>query len=210
MFIVDFDDTLIDTHAQKQTRQSLLKEIGVSEELFWETYKKARVNELGEVVYSHRRHAQILKEYGFDEEKVFALSESVTLRSKEFLFPDAISFLETIKKTGQPMILLSLGDSQAQELRVNQSGVHKFFDRTFFVNDTKVHVVKEVLDHHKPEKVWFINDKVKETLDVVKVCPVVTPILRQSPSIPAEEYVESGLPYFPTLTEILHYVEQSK
>lgn len=210
MFIIDFDDTLIDTHAQKHTRLNLLREIGVSEELFWETYKKSRVNELYQVVYSHWRHAQILKEYGFDEEKVFSLFEGVTLRSKEFLFPDAISFLEIIKEKKQPMILLSLGDPEAQERRVKLSGVHDFFDRVFFVNDTKVHVVKGLLDHHKPEKVWFINDKVKETIDVVESSPQVTPVLRQSPSIPEEEYVSAGMPYFQTLTEILHYVEQSK
>ncbi len=208
MYIIDFDDTLINTNAQKHERLRLLKEVGVSEELFWETYQKARMNEFGQVVYSHRRHAQILKEFGFDEEKIFSLSESITLRSKEFLFTDAVHFLESVKKTGQPMILLSLGDPEAQERRVKKTEIETFFDRIFFVNDTKVHVVKQLLDHHKPEKVWFINDKVKETLDVVASCPQVTAVLRQTPNISVEEYEASGLPYFQTLSEILDYVKQ--
>lgn len=209
MFIVDFDDTLINTNAQKLARLELLKEIGVSEELYWKTYNMARVNEIGQVVYSHNRHAQILKGFGFDEEKVMTLSQSVSDRSKEFLFKDAVEFLEKIKKLGQPLILLSLGDPLIQEQRVNGAGIHRYFDRVFFVNDTKVHVVQEILEHHKPEKVWFINDKVKETLTVFSACPTLTPVLRQTPNISVEEYEASGLPFFQTLTEILHYVEQS-
>ena len=49
MFIIDFDDTLFDTHAFKHARLEAVKNLGVSEDLYWETYKKAR-NDSGSLI----------------------------------------------------------------------------------------------------------------------------------------------------------------
>ena len=78
MFIVDFDDTLFDTQAFKEARCRALKECGVSEELFWETYRQARHSPDGLSTYSNNRHAEILVERGFEKACVLDAFDRVT------------------------------------------------------------------------------------------------------------------------------------
>lgn len=208
MFIIDFDDTLFDTQKYKVARQKALERIGVSEENFWTTYKSARKNEQGEMVYSDLRHAEALVHYGFEVDTIMEQFENINKELKKFIFDDTHTFLESLKKNGETLVLLSLGDPHIQEMKVKGSGIHDYFERTFFVSDSKIHMVEHVLEHHKPEQVWFINDKVQETQEIVAAFPKVLPVLHQSPAIAEEEYKQSGLPYFQTLTEILSYVKQ--
>jgi FMN phosphatase YigB (HAD superfamily) len=208
MFILDFDDTLFDTQKYKCARQKSLENIGVSEEIFWKTYKLVRKNEHGEMVYSDIRHAEALVHFGFEVEKVMEQFENINNELEKFVFADTHYFLESLKKSGETLLLLSLGDPRIQEMKVKGSGIHDYFERTFFVMDSKVHMVQHILEHHKPEQVWFINDKVQETQEVVSSFPNIKVVLHQSPAIPPEEYTHSTLAYFQTLTEILSYVKQ--
>lgn len=208
MFIIDFDDTLFDTHAFKQARMASLQSLGVTEELFRRTYAQSRNDAHGAFTYTDERHAQILGVEGFEEAKVQAALQSVSYRVKEFLFEDTLRFLQGVRDLGDAMILLSLGEPSFQEFKVKQTRTHKFFDRMFMAEESKERIVKEILDHHSPTYAWFINDKVKETVDITKKFSVLRPVLKQSPNIPLEEYSQSGMPYFETLDEILHYVKK--
>ena len=207
MYIIDFDDTLFDTQRYKQERMRSLVSLGVSEEIFWQTYARVRKNERGEMVYSDERHATLLEEYGFEKNKILAAFDVINKKAKGFLFSDTLYFLQEIKKTQAPLILLSLGDPHIQEMKVKGSGIDVYFDRMFLVTDTKKHLVKGLLDRHSQEKVWFINDKINETKEVCDISTLITPVLRQSPNIAAEEYHKSGIVYFQSLTEILKYVQ---
>ena len=66
MFIVDFDDTLFDTHAFKEARLLAVQRTGVSEEEFWHTYREARNSTDGLFTYSNERHAAILAARVYD------------------------------------------------------------------------------------------------------------------------------------------------
>src|SRR3989339_985464 len=96
MFIIDLDDTLLNTRAKhgfKEARLVALEKIGVSRQLFLRTYLKAR-DEGKKIVYNSRRHALELGKYGFDKKKVFrGLEETVSGRKlKSFLYSDTILF----------------------------------------------------------------------------------------------------------------------
>lgn len=207
IFVIDFDDTLFDTFGYKHARLQILQTLGVSKDVFWKTYKEARKDGTGAMVYSDRRHAQMLAKENFDEEKVFSLLGSVNKRFSDFVYPDTFVFLEELKKKNIPMILLSLGDPAMQGLKVKGSGVDKYFESMFMVEDTKEHVLRKILASYCPETTWFINDKVLETQMLHKKFPLINPVLHMSPGIEKQQYIESGLPYFSTLTEILEYVE---
>ena len=58
MYIFDFDDTLFNTQAFKHARLQVLKKIGVSEELYKETYVKARNDADGDFVYSDKNYIE--------------------------------------------------------------------------------------------------------------------------------------------------------
>ncbi len=207
MFIIDFDDTLFNTHGFKLARLKSMKRLGISAQLYWQTYKNARVNNDGVFTYSDKRHAEILALMGFDEEKIFLALKKNTEQMTKFLFPEAENFLKALKRYGQPMILLSLGDPEFQELKVKKTRVDKYFERMFMVNRTKEEVLADLFKNRGAETAWLINDKVDETQQLLFRFKDLQPVLKMSESIAMEIYTKSGLPHFPTLKEILEYVE---
>ncbi|MDO8626470.1 MAG: HAD hydrolase-like protein [Candidatus Magasanikbacteria bacterium] len=206
MFIIDFDDTLFDTRPKFiEARFAAVATLGVTRE----QYDIARngLNKNGN--YTTRRHAYEIAKFDFDEEKVCLALDSVldSEKLRSFLFADASYFLESLKKLEQPLVLLSLGDEEFQACKVQGAGIEKYFDRIFYVNDTKKHVVRELLRAISDAKVWFVNDRVEQTKELAEMFPRLVPVLKQSARDSEEDYKLSGIPYFKTLTEIYDYIK---
>lgn len=216
MFIIDFDNTIFNTHTDPgnfvEMRKRTLQEIGVSEELYLETSKQINIAvRSGIGVYSDERHAEAISEYGFDKQLVLGvLKKSLGQSLVNFLFPDTIDFLNTLKATGKPMILFSFGNPEFQYEKVKGCDIEKYFDRTFFTDKPKEEVIHELLTHVTHSEVWFINDKVEETQKVVAAFPEIRAILKISCNNSLVDYENSGLPYFKTLMEIGEYIENYK
>lgn len=208
MFIIDFDDTLFDTQRFKQARLEAVRLLGVSDEEFWSTYRDARNSQDGSFTYSDERHADVLALRGYDRGEVLAQLKSTSSLVHQFLYEDTFAFLEAIKEMNGPMILLSLGNPGFQELKTKGTGVHEYFDRTFMVHDTKIHVLEDLFGEVGHNGVWFINDKIEETKKVLSVFPFIKAVLKQSPRFDVSDYQQSGLPFFKTLSEIVSYVRQ--
>lgn len=208
MFVIDFDDTLFDTQAFKDARCRALVPCGVSPEIFWETYRLARNTPEGLFVYSNNRHAEILAERGFDRQCVIDAFERASGEHliASFLFEEAKPFLDFLKTFHQPLVLLSLGDTAAQELKVRASGIHNYFDRVFFVDAGKVAVMRELMGAVHDSDVWFINDKVGETKEIADFFPGIRVVLKQAPAFPVSDYAESAFPYFSSLTDIQRHI----
>ncbi len=209
MFIIDFDDTLFNTHAFKQARAQAVKGLGVSDELFWKTYKEAYNNDLGINVYSDERHAEILERYGFEKQAILAAFEKIKLFLKDYLFSDAVDLLENLKKSGQKLILLSLGQADFQKVKIESVGISKYFDEVYTVDDTKEHIIANIINSCEPnERVWFINDKIEETKKLIQHFPRIKPLLKVSPAFSIEDYQKSGIPFFSTWYDIKEYARQ--
>lgn len=207
MFIIDFDDTLFHTHGFKQARVHSLVQAAVSLKDIHETYREAYQHN-GLASYSNHIHADFLSLRGYDHDRVLEALEATTGDAlRDFLFPDTVDFVHSLKSMGKPVVLLSLGDPSMQELKVKGSGIHDYFDRVFMVSDNKEHVLQELISvGEREEDLWFINDKVEETLRVSARFPRMRAVLKKSDSIDESEYVQSNLPYFNTLTEIYDYI----
>lgn len=219
MFIIDFDDTLFDTHAFKHARLRALLVAGVTEKDYHETYVEAqKKNDL--FSYSNERHAELLAFRGYPKDRILRVLEETTgERLREFLFPDTVTFIRKLKETGRSLILLSLGEASFQELKVKGSGIHEYFDRVFMVQDSKEHIIQELSGVGEKsaqggsalggeDEIWFINDKVGESKLIQTRFPKLHIVLKKSESIAEEEYKKSKVSYFQTLTEIYEYVEQ--
>jgi hypothetical protein len=146
------------------------------------------------------------------------LEETTGEKLQEFLFSDTIDFLEKLKIFGKSMILLSLGEPSFQELKVKGSGIALYFDRRFMVRESKEEAIQELIDISEVSAqggsalggdVWFVNDKVEESLLVKNKFSKLNVVLKKSESISEEEYLQSNLPYFKTLTEIYEYIRQT-
>lgn len=206
MYIIDFDDTLFDTQRFKTARLHALSALGVTDEDFWKSYQDAGCPDNGQFTYSNERHAQMLTHYGYDIEIILDTLKKTIENLQPYLFADTLSFLTGLKETEQPMVLLSLGDPAFQELKVKSSGIHKHFDRMFMVKDAKETVLQHLFESIEPQHVWFINDKVHETERLLKIYPQMRCVLKRPMHIDRQKYIDSGLPYFDSLTEINTYV----
>lgn len=210
MFVIDFDDTLFDTQRFKDERFTAMQALGVTAEEYWDTYYQARNDADGFFTYNDSRHADFLGEIGYDQDQVLDALSSTTSRLKDFLPEDTFSFLDAVKEisnqTGAPMILLSLGDPMFQEIKTKGTGVHEYFDRTFMVDEKKHEILAELFESFAENETWFINDKVRETIDLMHSFPAMKPVLKKSPKIDIREYTDSGFPFFNTLAEIQAYV----
>jgi hypothetical protein len=210
MFILDFDDTIFNTSLFKQKRHQALREIGITDDLYAETYLKARNDANGFFVYSNERHADVLVTYGFKKSDVMKTLIKTTSNEtlQNLLVPDARPFLEWIKEHKDPAVLLSLGESSFQELKTKGADIQKYVDRTFFVQASKEDIIQMLYDSGDLEYAWFINDKPLETKRIAERFSWLRPILKMSPKFTEEEYKETNIPYFKTLPEIKDYIEQ--
>jgi hypothetical protein len=163
-------------------------------------------------LYSDERHAEVLSERGFDKNRVLEVLDKTISEYilPNYLYADTINFLETLKKTGQPMILFSLGDPEFQYLKIKGSGIEKYFDRVFMDSRPKTEVLKEILDFITDKEIWFINDRMSENIEIAKNFPEIKVVQKVSGHNTLEEYEASGVPYFRTLTEINKYIENYK
>lgn len=208
MFLIDFDDTLFDSQALKRALLSVAQECGVSEDIFWQSYKKAYNLPDGRFAYHVNRHANVLGEMGFDKEKIQKQIQAVIAKIDQFLFTDAKTFLNKIKSLNEQVILLSLGDPSFQEIKVNGAGIMNFFDQVFMVDKSKGEIIKQLIDETKDKNVWLINDKPQEAINLHKQFPTLKIVLKKSPAFNKEEYLKSGYEFFDNLLDIYQYVEK--
>ncbi len=78
------------------------------------------------------------------------------------------------------------------------------------VHDTKKHILSELFKDVHPSEVFFVNDKVGETIELHNAFPNMNVMLKVSENIAREEYEQSELPFFESLTEIASYVREQK
>ena len=201
MFIIDFDDTLLDTQAYKEARIAVLEKLGVARAVYEKTYQQVYYS------YTHERHAQALAERGFSYEVMLKTLNECLEKVGRFVFADAKEFLDSLKKYQQPMMLLSFGVKEIQEFKLKAVGFQNYFDRVYTTVGTKEEVLDK-LDIVERTDVWFINDKVGETLKIKENFPLLKIVLKQCPAYPEDDYRKSSLPYFKTLAEIKDYVKR--
>ncbi len=208
MFIIDFDDTLFDTHQFKITMNAALASCGVkADDADW-SYQSARNLPDGQFAYSHQRRADFLGTRGYDTSVIASVLKNTTTAEslQSYVLPGAPEFLQHLKALGQPLILLSLGDPNFQELKVHGTSLAVYFDRLFMVPEKKEQVIAELLAHHSPTEYWLINDKVDETAVIIQAFPTMRVVLKRSSRIRREDYETSGWPHFESLLEIQNYI----
>lgn len=101
-----------------------------------------------------------------------------------YLKPGVENVLQYFKSNQFFLILLTRGVEDFQKIKIKQTGVKKFFNIIMICdkNNTKSRWVtrnKKTLLKHEP--VWFVNDNLHETIEVVAKNPWLSPILYLRP-----------------------------
>ncbi len=207
MFIIDFDNTLFDTTAFRIELIKIFAEFGVTKEDFIYSADLAIHGATGtHYDYTVEGQIQILQKKGYQIPTAIVLKKVKELLKTSFVYPDTISFLESLKEKTQKLILLTAGNTDFQMSKIYSVGIEDYFDEIVCVHNKKEEYVESVYTPH--EKIFFINDKLKENLDVRNKREDIVVVTKRNPEKNTkEELKESGIPHFETLIEILNYIE---
>lgn len=167
LILIDFDGVLLDDKAFKKDYLGVFEAYGVSEAQQCAAYERAKQTSGG--VYDSNRHLVELSQEipNLDIPTLRRDLVAVAYRASAFLFPDAIPFLEAMRKLGYTLILVSAGMGM-QEIKIAACGLHQFFTCVKVTPyATKVEPVREFLHRLKPGTAFMIDDK-SSVVDAVK------------------------------------------
>lgn len=205
--ILDFDHTLFDADDFKVAMATALQPMGVTEGMFWGTYRHARADQDGTCSYCPEKHIALLAErVPLDKQQALTALEGVVNRSQEFLYPDAKDFLSRLISLNIPVTLLTHGDPAFQKKKIAACGIAPLVQTIIATDKKKAAVVPELLKG-ATGTVFFVNDHLDETVEVHKTDPSrIVPVLKRRPDQPPERYMGLHMLNFRTLSEIRDYL----
>lgn len=203
---IDFDDTIFNTYLFKEDVFGCFSRCGVSRKDYNSSYRQAVFGPVvGYFDYTFQKHADILREIGYQ------IPDSTTaelngLFNNNYVDPEAVKFLQDMKKISRRMILLTAGFRSFQEKKIASTGLAKYFDRVpVIIDGGKTQKILDVVG--KEQKIVFINDNLQENAQIKNDLPYVLVVAKKHHDKWVEDdYKKSMLPYFDTLNEITNYV----
>ena len=206
MFIIDFDNTLFNTNLLVERIMQVFKDSGIDEIETLRSYRLSCYGEHGNNFgYSFANHLKVLSQDKYDT-KLVEENLSKLLNTNDYNFDGVEEFLSFCRQKTDLMVLLTLGDNQFQRQKLANSGLEKFFDKIIIDNlSQKEKHVAQITDSKTP--FYFINDNLIENRKIKDTLPnldIVSKVNLKKFSV--QDYIDSQLPYFNTLSEIKNYV----
>lgn len=157
IYYVDFDRTIFDTKSFLEELYKILEEYHIPKEVFIK--KSYDVEE-----FNPYKILNLLKdEYQFTS-NLFLDIDRLIEKTKAFLYYDALVFVRDVKKKGNKLILLTRGDNDFQNDKIDNTGLRNIFDKVIITNDDKGNLD---IDYRG----IFIDDKIEELESILKRNP---------------------------------------
>jgi FMN phosphatase YigB (HAD superfamily) len=207
MFIIDLDSTLYKSHNLGAHCKKVFLSFGIDSDVFESSSHRAVHGANGDYFdYSFENHIDLLSQMGHVLPKEELLKKLNEIFEENHVMDDAFFFLESLKKTNKKLLLLTAGNKDFQYKKIENAQIEKYFDEIVVVHGQKEKFIEENVQ--KEGKIFFINDNLKENKKVKECHPdVVVLTKRNARKNTEEEWEQSGIPHFETLTEILNYIE---
>lgn len=206
---VDLDDTLYNTFILKEDIFNCFANCGVTREDYQLSYKQAVFGPMvGYFDYTFKKHADILREmnYKIPDSTVKELNN---LLNKNYNDSQAEQFLVDLKKISHRIILLTAGQRNFQQKKIDSTGLAKYFDQIIIIDGGKSQKILDVVEQTK--KVLFVNDNLKENIQIKQDLPYVVVVAKKHKVLWKEDDYKTNndLPCFDSLNEIKDYATRS-
>src|SRR3989339_1200259 len=176
---VDWDDTVYNTVAFKADIFGIFAKHGANEKDIKETFLKSLCTVAPhQYDYTFEEHTQFLRDLGYNLPDTVE-AELNALFSKNYLFPDTVMFLEFLKSISDKVVLLSAGDKTFQLNKIRDSGISDRFDELVILSGNKE---KYLGDNYNNNKIFFINDNLRENLSVKQEVPAALVVTKLNTS----------------------------
>ena len=168
---IDFDGTVFNTFAFKKDLFAIYKKAGYKEEEIEKTYWDECLDYKYSIEGNLKRLANIRK---YDEGKIDPEVERVYAKVPSYLYKDTVPFLKKINHSKYEVNLLSLGDIGFQRLKVDHSGLEKYFDNIYITDKQKWDYLADFL----PTESFFvfIDDRADTVENIGKKFPNSVPL----------------------------------
>ena len=161
--ILDFDDTIFNTHQLMREFLEIVKRADFTEEEFFEAYQKCK-GRVGD--FNSKIIINLLSEIRpFNKIKAENEINLILDNSRDFVYADFFGFVNNFNKKN--LILLSFGEINFQRTKIENSGVVSYFQEVIITQEDKTENLKNILKKNKGEKIFFIDDKA-EQIDKLK------------------------------------------
>ena len=169
--IFDFDDTIFDTQNFKVEFEGIFYSMGVSKELYRETYYSTKVVRGNKVFYKYSLQNQL--------EAIARINKQINLEQltgkmdvflsdlKRFVFEDFYQAITGLNK--EDLFLISFGGGDFKKKKIEGGGVAKYFSQ-IKTGDDKSEMAKELL-LDPGEKIFVIDDKPAQLEVIREVLP---------------------------------------
>jgi FMN phosphatase YigB (HAD superfamily) len=175
--IVDFDDTIFNTLKLMRKLVEVFIRAGFTEREFQDVYERCQEKAGG---FDQKIITSLLEKLkSFDKEKVEEEMGLIISKSSDFVYPDFFGFAKSFNK--KDLILLSLGKTSFQKVKIENSGVKSFFGGITITQKDKIEELKSICKKYPKENIFFIEDKAKEIDKVKEKLPQVITIKMERP-----------------------------
>jgi len=172
--VLDFDDTIFNTHGLAQESVKIFEKFNFTEKDFWNAYQKCKETKgdfdldiVVDLVFNFNKLNHLSVEACSDNKK--KISEEMNFlfgRASDFIYSDFFSFVKNFNK--KDLILLSFGTADFQGMKIENSGIASYFQEVIITQKDKTEDLKNnILIKNEGEKVFFIDDKADQ-IDKIK------------------------------------------
>lgn len=180
--VFDLDYTLLDTTKFKEALADAITSCGVSRQRYEETYS-ATVRRDGKT-FDYDPEIQLealIPDFpSLDARALAHLKIDDLLRHTErFLFPGAVELLRALRRAGNELILLTLGNESWQRAKVEHSGLAELFDKVVTTGKHKHAPLRDLVP--EGERAIIVNDNGAETKELMAQMPWCEYILVRGP-----------------------------
>lgn len=157
IYYVDFDRTIFNTKSFLEDLYEILEEYHIPQEVFIK--KSSEVEE-----FNPYKILNLLKDdYSFSS-NLFLDIDRLIEKSMVYLYYDALLFLRDVKKKGNKLILLTKGDQEFQNNKIDHTDIREIFDEVIITSEDKGNLD---IDYRG----IFIDDKKEELESILKRNP---------------------------------------
>ncbi|PIY95911.1 MAG: hypothetical protein COY66_05640 [Candidatus Kerfeldbacteria bacterium CG_4_10_14_0_8_um_filter_42_10] len=181
--ILDFDHTLFNAQDFKQALRDRFALFGITAQQFDDTYFAIK-QQLG--YYNYHEHLKILAQNSrIDENDLILSFQEIVDSAKDFLYPDSLFFLKTIKNIPNISVyLLTFGQDELQQSKIEASWIKEYFNKIIDTKESKADLLKMDQDSN----MVVINDRGKEIDEIKQQLPNLKAIwLRRADSFYVNE-----------------------
>jgi hypothetical protein len=171
--LIDFDYTLFNTEAMRRACIAAVAKCGITEQ----DYRAAERELKAKKLYDIEHHLDILAT-GQTRQVIGEVVAAVLKKTDEFLYPDAVSFLQ--RHAHHRLTLLSFGVPTWQERKINGAGITDFFNEVVVTNQSKA----DMLSRWSKDELIAFNDRGSEIDTMKAIRPTLKAVWVRRPATP--------------------------